>query len=375
MCVIICVLKGSRIPTLHTLRDCWDSNPNGAGFMYPGTTPEGKPSLKIVKQLMSFSALKKKLQLHRDDFMDKDNLAIVDFAVHFRIASVGGAVPHLTHPFHTGEASAIMHNGHISSLAYDPVTLQETGAAPRESKGRQQALGCFRDEEGDFNCLDDLPDDPFIVANDQVLYLEWIEAVMKRNDCTRIEAIDIVERCVDSTTFKDMKQPNKPIKPKAPPAPAESDTSRLATILSRLPKGWQRNEVCHYLIDETFLGSDRLVIFDHKGLCKIIGEKHGTWEGGMWASNTYWKSRYIVSGKDLDKKTNGSVSTSAYGVYKPGETKRWEGRNGTSLQSPMASESLNDTPAGAPSLPPGAASEPDVIRELPSDMPEYGGWP
>lgn len=382
MCVIAVTKKGSKIPPLHVLRHMWDSNPNGAGFMYPITTEDGQPALRTVKALMSFSQLKRELQKRREEFMDEKCHAKVDFAIHFRIASVGGTQPLLTHPFPAGESVALMHNGHITSLAYDTTGKYAVGTAPRESKNRQQMLACLKDEDA-------------VSARE---YESWVRSVMNRRKITREEAKAIVDKYI--RVENGSKYHKKWEEEKDPP---ESDTSRLAEILGRLPRGWQRNEVCQFLINEAFLGWDRVVIFDHNGLAVILGEKSGDWDNGTWYSNTFWRSKEIVSGKDLGRKggTSTTVSTRSvvvhssakdvdldderfiYTVTEPKDEKKHDA-DLAKIAADMEAAGKSDEEilealhqadsAGAPSLPPGEASE-DTALPDDVDVPmDPKGW-
>lgn len=287
MCVIAVARKGTPFPSYADLHAMWQANSHGAGFMYQSTDRNGQPSLRVVKGLMTFTALKRALTAHRDNFMEPgdDGLTAVDTAVHFRIASAGGTTPILTHPFSAGQDVAIMHNGHISSLAYDDFDKLKDSiyASQTPSRSYAKAMGAFANEF------------------DQV-----VASYAEKNGLTVAEAERIL-------SINDPAQ-QKAQKERELVAP-ESDTSRLASMLGQLPKGWQRNRVVHHMIVETFLKSDRVVIFDSKGLCRILGEKLGGMKRGVWYSNMYWDRSAnngvtrVVSGKDLDKE--GSKSTSA----------------------------------------------------------------
>lgn len=376
----------------------WGANPHGAGFMYPSLSADGRPSVKTVKGIMSFTALKRELQRRKDEFANPDNTAKVDIALHFRIASAGGQSAFLTHPFGAGDDVALMHNGHITMLAYESNDVKKLlpGASRPVSKGEQQTLAAFKDEVAGWrNRLNKLLKGGVISQQEydryELLYgdTEDQEEFAKRHEAARtdFEKLSVVP---------------------------ESDTSRLADILSRLPRGWQRNDVMHYLIAEQFLKGDRLVLFDAKGLAKIIGEGSGTLHRGVWYSNDYWipiggKTR-IVSGREMLAESNTDTSFSNGKVFTPGrhpkasdwpgayrgyphsgyEGGAWDGdstyyqRRGNPRRpanNPVLGNTITTlTPeagAGAKSLPPGESSEAPVtddalervIRELPEDVP------
>ena len=114
MCVLIYKPKGIRLDDLKVLGDCWDANSHGAGFAVVKSD-----NLTVVKGLMSF-----------EDFLEAyfsmydERLEIV---LHFRLASKGSVVEHLTHPFVIGkrqpknlifetDKEVLFHNGTIFGL-------------------------------------------------------------------------------------------------------------------------------------------------------------------------------------------------------------------------------------------------------------------
>lgn len=261
------------MPSFSTFHRCWEANPNGAGFVYPSTTDLGQPGIRLVKGLMTFSAFKDAIQRHREHFTDAENRATKDVAFHFRIASAGGTSPELTHPFSAGRDVALMHNGHISALAYDYPIVDASAPTERIVRKTSERLG----EEKE------------------------IRAAIKSGELTPHEArtyLRLYGRVAPGTTLAEIKDKL------ASPRPPESDTSRLAMILAELPLGWQRNRTCHHLIRETFLHGDKIVLMDAQGLAGIINESGGEWLDGCWYSNTYWKpdDRYagrLVSGQEM----------------------------------------------------------------------------
>lgn len=120
MCVIVYKPKGTPIP--DTLRDCWTSNPDGAGYCLP-ELKRGIPTGKI---------LIKKGFMEWEDFANSiqtiENPTERDILFHFRIATSGGVNRKFCHPFPLTdsrrklEASriktnmALCHNGIISGF-------------------------------------------------------------------------------------------------------------------------------------------------------------------------------------------------------------------------------------------------------------------
>jgi hypothetical protein len=274
MCVAVVVKAGAQLPSFSTFHRCWEANSNGAGFVYPAKTDLGQPGMRIVKGLMTFTAFKEAVQRHREHFVDAEGRAAVDLGFHFRIASAGGTSPALTHPFCAGHDVALMHNGHIGKLAYEGAE----NLGPREAKG----VTVFRNE-----------------SSERVGEEKEIRAAIKSGELTMAEArayMRLYGRITPGTTLGEIKARL------AAPRQPESDTSRLAFILSDLPVGWQRNRTIHYFIKEVFLGSDRVVLMDAQGLAVILNESSGTWIDGCWFSNTYWRPQWEgrhISGKEM----------------------------------------------------------------------------
>lgn len=123
MCVIAAVPAGHILPSFHLFSAAWNTNPDGAGFMYPDPA---LGSLVVVKGLMSFSAFKAAINKHRKCFAESTPdgpRAKVDVCVHFRIRSHGPINADMTHPFLIpGHPNvAIAHNGIISGLRHSTV--------------------------------------------------------------------------------------------------------------------------------------------------------------------------------------------------------------------------------------------------------------
>lgn len=88
----------------ETLKNCWDANSDGAGFMYP---ENGK--VVIVKGLMTFK-----------DFMDAYEPHKAKACVlHFRISTHGKTNAANTHPFAVSDTLGLVHNGIINNIKCD----------------------------------------------------------------------------------------------------------------------------------------------------------------------------------------------------------------------------------------------------------------
>lgn len=352
--------------------------------MYQSTTPDGRASVKMVKGLMSFASLKKALQERRTEYATEDQKAKVDIALHFRIASAGGQSARLTHPFHAGDDVMLMHNGHISQLAYDSADLNKLlpGASHKPSLGEQQTLSTFKEEKEEEvmprrwqERLGDLLRSGKITGEQAQRFVNLY--VEDENDALKLTPIGDARLRKYERAF--VAGP-KPVEPPRPSKPDESDTSRLAQILSRLPRGWQRNDVCHFFIREQFLKGDRVVLFDAKGLAVILGEKSGVLYNDVWYSNDYWIPRAnvgprIVSGKDMlneSGKEDGGSATPSHRQPKLGCTLQASSGSAYHGADSQTRGAAGDAAEGvsAPSLPPGMSSEDDEAwRQIPDDTP------
>ena len=61
------------------------------------------------------------------------------------------------------------------------------------------------------------------------------------------------------------------------------------TILKKLPDGFLNNSGAVNLL-EGFIGSDKLVFIENNGKSVILNESAGHWDGGIWYSNSSYKS-------------------------------------------------------------------------------------
>jgi len=121
MCVIIAKDKNDRLPNVKELKQCFDYNNDGAGFMY---TDNGK--VIIDKGYMTWNSFIKhfnKLVTKYDDFEGKS------LVIHFRIGTGGGNNVHNTHGYpltnkidemqktYNTCSIGLMHNGIISDYS------------------------------------------------------------------------------------------------------------------------------------------------------------------------------------------------------------------------------------------------------------------
>jgi hypothetical protein len=100
MCILIHIPSKAQRPNEAVLRECWTSNPDGAGFMYPDKT---RNILAVSKGHMTLDALLEAFK----GVPDK-----VPVSVHFRIRTHGAKSPEMTHPHIVWpDEVAIAHNG------------------------------------------------------------------------------------------------------------------------------------------------------------------------------------------------------------------------------------------------------------------------
>lgn len=118
MCVAIYKPEGIPMPKLEILKQCWEANPDGAGF---ALLTKGKPHpIEIHKGFMTWEAFAAAFQQHHlADFAG-------DLLLHFRIATHGGVSPGNTHPFSITPEIKILQQ---TSVATD-VALIHNGILP-----------------------------------------------------------------------------------------------------------------------------------------------------------------------------------------------------------------------------------------------------
>ena len=110
MCIAVWKPQGIEL-TEETLHNCWNRNPDGAGFMY---SENGK--LTVVKGLMTYDDFEAAYAPHADK----------NAVLHFRIATHGGVNAENTHPFIIHDNLAMVHNGVIHNVATPDATRSDT---------------------------------------------------------------------------------------------------------------------------------------------------------------------------------------------------------------------------------------------------------
>lgn len=104
MCIIIAQDPGSPILSESRLRNAWEANPDGAGFMF--ATGESVVIRKPYFRLESF------VDQYRADF---DRFGMQSpFVLHFRITTHGAEDKKNTHPHRLAADCALVHNGVLS---------------------------------------------------------------------------------------------------------------------------------------------------------------------------------------------------------------------------------------------------------------------
>lgn len=122
MCIIAIKTKESDFPTQEHLKNCFNNNSDGAGFMYVN---EGQVVIeKGFMTLSSFLTRLAELRVEHDDFKGHN------FVMHFRIGTQGKNDEHTCHPFpisskdkllrktHLVTDIGVVHNGIISDYSY-----------------------------------------------------------------------------------------------------------------------------------------------------------------------------------------------------------------------------------------------------------------
>ena len=123
MCVAIYKPEGVKTPSLEVLKQCWDANPDGAGFAL--FTGGDKYAIEIHKGYMTWKQFKAAFEkYHLANFAG-------ELLLHFRIATHGGISPGNTHPFSlTGDVKLLKHTNVRTNYA-----LIHNGILPIKPEG------------------------------------------------------------------------------------------------------------------------------------------------------------------------------------------------------------------------------------------------
>ena len=122
MCIAIIKERNIELPSDDILKNCWNNNPDGAGFAFAFND-----KVIIKKGYMTFKSFIK--ALHK--YNNKYNLKDCGMLLHFRIATHGAVDQSMTHPFPIIDDDgclkktefvsdyAVIHNGIISLTSYE----------------------------------------------------------------------------------------------------------------------------------------------------------------------------------------------------------------------------------------------------------------
>jgi len=238
MCIIAIKPKKVKISNIN-LKNCWDNNPDGAGFMYSENN-----ELIIEKGLMTF-----------EDFSEsynKINPENKDVVIHFRYGTHGKVCKELTHPFSINSNLALVHNGIFDIDSIFP---------KRIGKDIDKYIKDNEKEEKDF-----------FIHGGLEQFNEFTE-----NLSPQVNRVGEINTSNTSDT---------------------SDTLEFCKILKRFPKDFLSRKEIYFLLNSYVEGESSVVVFmDNLGIIDIIGINDNYIDNGVWYSNL----DYSFSPKD--KKT------------------------------------------------------------------------
>lgn len=119
MCIIVYKPANEKFPSWNTLKNCFNNNPDGAGFMFADEF-----GVHIYKGFMDWASFKSALKPHKNKGFK------YPFVVHFRITTHGGTSQEMTQPFpltsdeqtlrrlHSNCKVGVAHNGIISMTSH-----------------------------------------------------------------------------------------------------------------------------------------------------------------------------------------------------------------------------------------------------------------
>lgn len=138
MCIAIAKMRGVDMPSKDILQRCWNNNPDGAGYAF---NVDGVVCIK--KGFMKFEDFWNSISKAQERY-DFKNCGVL---IHFRIATHGGVIPAMTHPF-----PIVDDNGALSKLEYvsDYAVIHNgiislTGSKARSEKAMSDTAVFIRD--------------------------------------------------------------------------------------------------------------------------------------------------------------------------------------------------------------------------------------
>jgi hypothetical protein len=110
MCIIVIKPAGIPMPSTATLRECWASNPDGAGIMYPCNAMGDRPTSEWDRVRIDKGYMHVKPFLARLDALTAEiDVLNTPMIFHFRISTSGGHTPENTHPFPVADNLDALH--------------------------------------------------------------------------------------------------------------------------------------------------------------------------------------------------------------------------------------------------------------------------
>lgn len=101
MCIAI--LNTTNTISKETLKQCWKSNPDGAGMIYTANN-----QIQIFKEMSNFD------KFYKEYLKQRKSNKTSNFVLHFRIATSGKIDKTNCHPFSVNKNLAFVHNGMIN---------------------------------------------------------------------------------------------------------------------------------------------------------------------------------------------------------------------------------------------------------------------
>ena len=193
MCIIVAKPQGIEMPSDYILSNCFDSNPDGAGFMFAN----GK-TVYIAKGFMKWEDFSKALK-------NLGDLTDTSVVMHFRIATHGDVQPSCCHPFpisddhdklsarFTESRVAVAHNGVIhgmktdkntsDTMAYIADVIAPIRRLSEDFMHNENALDvmeatvgsklCFLDNSGDIVTIGNFIDDDGVLYSNTSYLNQW----------------------------------------------------------------------------------------------------------------------------------------------------------------------------------------------------------
>ena len=264
MCIIAIKPKNAVI-SVNRLKNCWENNSDGAGFMY---AEDGQ--LIIEKGLMTLDNL--------IEAYDKIKPEEKDVVLHFRFGTHGKVCKSLTHPFSVNPKLDLVHNGIFSIDSEDESDIPRVG----KDIGKYIAKKQKEEEERLKNVLDSR-----FGKKGKFHTSRFISGYNTNYEKYTHYITDLRKEENEDT----------------------SDTLEFCKILMKFPKDFLSKKEVFFFLNNYVASENSVVVFmDNLGTIDIVGINNNNIDNGVWYSNNDYMNKPL---RYFKKKSKSSPLTLA----------------------------------------------------------------